>query len=103
MSPYPINLLCLYHDNPEALGMFDIRKDRVNIRVRICVRLLFQNVPKPTKIGKSVELENLVFKACYDKLRNVGNPKAVPENPRVGSSILSLGTREINGLQLLGL
>lgn len=50
MSPYPINLLCLNPDNPEALRVFDIRKDRVDIRVRICVRLLFQNVPKPTKI-----------------------------------------------------
>ena len=80
MSPYPINLLCLYPDNPEALGMFDISKDRDNIRVRICVRLFFQTVPKPTKIGKSVESETLVFKAFYDKLRNVGNPKALTLN-----------------------
>jgi hypothetical protein len=25
MSPYPINLICLYPYNLEALGMFDIR------------------------------------------------------------------------------
>lgn len=31
MSPYPLNLLCLYPDNPEAPGMFDISKDRDNI------------------------------------------------------------------------
>jgi len=39
MSPYPINLLCLYPDNLECLGMFDIRKDRANIRVRLRLRL----------------------------------------------------------------
>jgi hypothetical protein len=38
-------------------------------------------VPKPVKIGKNVEQENRVFKACYDKMRNMGNPKAVTENP----------------------
>jgi hypothetical protein len=50
-----------------------------------------------------MESENPIFKICYQKMRNARSSKAVPENLRVGSSILSLGTREINGLQLLGL
>jgi hypothetical protein len=36
----------------------------------------------------------------YGKLRNVGSLEAVPENPRVGGSIPSLGTLKIKGLQL---
>jgi hypothetical protein len=54
MRPYPMNLLFLYPDNLEVKTTFNIRKDRDNIRVRLCVRLFFQNVPKPVKIGKSV-------------------------------------------------
>jgi hypothetical protein len=55
MRPYPMNLLFLYPDNLEAKTTFNIRKDRDNIRVRLCVRLFFQNVPNPVKIGKSVK------------------------------------------------
>jgi hypothetical protein len=34
-----------------------------NIHVRICVRIFFQNMIKWNKIGKSMESENLLFKA----------------------------------------
>jgi hypothetical protein len=65
------------------------------------VRKAFQNVTKWQKIRKDLEWVNCVFKVSYGILRKVGNPELVSENPRVGSSILSLGTKEIKGLRLL--
>jgi hypothetical protein len=51
-------------------------------------------VTKWQKIRKDLEWVNCVFKVSYGILRKVGNPELVSENPRVGSSILSLGTRK---------
>jgi hypothetical protein len=34
-------------------------------------------------------------------MRRLGNSGVLPENPRVGSSILSLGTSKINGLRII--
>lgn len=51
-----------------------------NFRVRLCVRILFQNMTKQDKIGKMLESENPVFKALYRILRNLGNSKAMTLN-----------------------
>ena len=61
--------------------------------VRICVRKTFQNMTKWDKIGKYMKWKTGVIIICYGKLRRLGNSEVVTENPRVGSSILSLGTR----------
>jgi hypothetical protein len=61
-----------------------------------CENLCEKNVPKSAKIGKNQKkIKKLYYTnsvAC-NNLRRLGNPEVVTENPRVGSSILSLGTR----------
>jgi len=54
-----------------------------------------KNFPKSAKIGKNRKrCEKLIItiSAACNNLRRLGNPEVVTENPRVGSSILSLGT-----------
>jgi hypothetical protein len=59
---------------------------------RICVILLVQNRKKMEKIGKSVGSEYIEFIKGYGIWRMVANSEEVPEDPRVGSSILSPGS-----------
>jgi len=65
-----------------------------NFRVRLCVRILFQNMTKRDKIGKRLELENLVFKAPYRILRNVGNSEVMPGSHEVRGSIPLSSTKQ---------
>jgi len=54
-----------------------------------------KSFPKSAKIGKNQKKRGksyLTISAAYNNLRRIGNSEAVTENPRVGSSILSLGT-----------
>ena len=54
-----------------------------------------KNFPKSAKIGKNRKTcgkLNYINSIAYNNLRRLGNPEVVTENPRVGSSILSLGT-----------
>ena len=69
---------------------------------QLCENLCEKNFPKSAKIGKNWKKPGksyLTNSVTYNKLRRLGNPEAVTENPRVGSSILSLGTSKINSLQ----
>jgi len=64
--------------------------------VKPCENLCEKNFPKSAKIGKNHKKRrksDLTISAAYNKLRRLGNSETMSENPRVGSSILSLGTR----------
>ena len=61
----------------------------------MCENLCEKNFPKPAKIGKNQKKSGKSYQTnsvAYNNLRRLGNSEAVTENPRVGSSILSLGT-----------
>ena len=69
-----------------------------------CENLCEKNFPKSAKIGKNREKSEksyLTISAAYNNLRRLGNSGEVTENPRVGSSILSLGTRMKSPLFIL--
>ena len=60
-----------------------------------CENLCEKKIPKlakTCKIDKNVKTLYPVFSLCYCNLRRLESSEVVPENPRVGSSILSLGT-----------
>jgi hypothetical protein len=60
----------------------------------LCENLCEKNFPKSAKIGKNrkeCERLYLTISVAYNDLRRLGNSEVVTENPRVGSSILSLG------------
>ena len=62
---------------------------------QLCENLCEKNFPKPAKIGKNQKKRRKLYytnSVCCNKLRRLGNSEVVTENPRVGSSILSLGT-----------
>ena len=62
---------------------------------RVCANLCEKNFPKSAKIGKNRKKRGksyLTNSVACNNLRRLGNSEAVTENPRVGSSILSLGT-----------
>ena len=72
----------------------------------LCENLCEKNFPKSAKIGKNQKKPGksyLTISVAYNNLRRLGNSEAVTENPRVGSSILSIGTSKIKGLQRLSL
>ena len=62
---------------------------------QLCENLCEKNFPKSGKIGKNRKKRGksyVTISISYNKLRRLGNSEVVTENPRVGSSILSLGT-----------
>ncbi|MEE8554176.1 MAG: hypothetical protein V3S72_12825 [Desulfobacterales bacterium] len=64
--------------------------------VQLCENLCEKNFPKSAKIGKNQKKRGksyVTISVTYNNLRRLGNSEVVTENPRVGSSILSLGTR----------
>ncbi len=61
----------------------------------LCENLCEKNFPKSAKIGqnrKKCGKSYETISVAYNNLRRLGNSEVVTENPRVGSSILSLGT-----------
>ena len=60
--------------------------------VGLCVGLFVKNWQKRDRIAKRQQADCIVISIRCCISRNVGNSKEVSENPRVGSSILSLGT-----------
>ena len=69
--------------------------------VQLCENLCEKNFPKSAKIGKNRKRcgkLNITISVACNNLRRLGNSEVVTENPRVGSSILSLGTSNIKGL-----
>ena len=61
----------------------------------LCENLCEKNFPKSAKIGKNQKKSGKSYptnSVAYNNLRRLGNSEVVTENPRVGSSILSLGT-----------
>jgi len=61
----------------------------------LCENLCEKNFPKSAKIGKNQKKcgkSYVTISVAYNNLRRLGNSEEVTENPRVGSSILSLGT-----------
>ena len=61
----------------------------------LCENLCEKKFPKLTKtwkIRKNVKNVYPIVSVCCYKMRRLGNSGVVFENPRVGSSILSLGT-----------
>jgi len=69
--------------------MNDDKKDQ------LCENLCEKNFPKSAKMGKNRKKCGKSYQTnsvTYNNLRRLGNSEAVTENPRVGSSILSLGT-----------
>jgi len=61
----------------------------------LCENLCEKNFPKSAKIRKNRKKPGksyLTISTAYNNLRRLGNPEAATENPRVGRSILSLGT-----------
>ena len=63
--------------------------------ILLCENLCEKNFPKSAKIGKNQKKSGksyLTNSVAYNNLRRLGNSEVVTENPRVGSSILSLGT-----------
>jgi len=64
-------------------------------RAELCENLCEKNFPKSAKINKNLKRcgkSYLTNSVAYNNLRRLGNSEVVTENPRVGSSILSLGT-----------
>jgi len=62
---------------------------------KLCENLCEKNFPKSAKINKNRKKcgkLNITFSAAYNNFRRLGNSGEVTEKPRVGSSILSLGT-----------
>jgi len=58
--------------------------------------------PKSAKISKNQKRcgkLNITISVACNNLRRLGNPEVVTENPRVGSSILSLGTKFKNDIR----
>jgi len=67
----------------------------LNVVAFLCENLCEKNFPKSAKIRKNRKKSGksyLTISVAYNNLRRLGNSEAVTENPRVGSSILSLGT-----------
>ena len=65
-------------------------------RAELCENLCEKNFLKSAKINKNLKRcgkSYLTNSVAYNNLRRLGNSEVVTENPRVGSSILSLGTR----------
>ena len=68
----------------------------MKICAQLCENLCEKNFPKSAKIGKNQKKSGksyLTISVAYNNLRRLGNSEAVTENPHVGSSILSLGTK----------
>ena len=60
--------------------------------VRICVRKSFQNLLKLGNIEENLLKRKVVISNSYNNLRRLESSGVLPENPRVRSSILRLGT-----------
>ena len=56
---------------------------------------------KSNKINKNVIIVLYVISITLNEFRSLGSSEILTENPRVGSSILSLGTSEIKGLAII--
>ena len=71
----------------------------------LCENLCEKNFPKSAKIGKNQKTRGksyLTISVAYNNLRRLGvTSGVVTENPRVGSSILSLGTINRKGYQAM--
>ena len=62
---------------------------------KLCENLCEKNFPKSAKIGKNRKKRGKLYltnSITYNNLRRLGNSEVVTGNPRVGCSILSLGT-----------
>jgi hypothetical protein len=64
--------------------------------VRICVRKSFQNLLKLDNIEENLLNGKIVISISYNNLRRLESSGVLPENPRVRSSILRLGTINIS-------
>ena len=63
--------------------------------VKLCENLCEKKFPKSAKIRKNRKTPGkfkLTISIACNNVRRLGNSEAVTGNPRVGSSILSLGT-----------
>jgi len=72
----------------------------------LCENPCEKNFPKSAKTGKNRKKcgkSYLTISVAYNNLRRLGNSEAVTENPRVGSSILSLGTSKFKELRIYNL